>query len=246
MRKIIRTKNLLFLIGEQRAMVDYFKYVNEMEEQNIRLSKEYFFEDMQKYELTVNVLAQTLHEINQSFKGRGLTPAKKIATIMLSSRFMLASKCLFNIILEAYYYEAWILLRSLQENVFYCLCFAESNEHASRWLKKEGLRLKEVKKIIKFSSRPLVKEAYSFMSDFVHSNMPAIARVSKFEEKPKVKPPERPEFRKNANNLFKAFRTLNTSMLLILVDIFKDDLNKKTKDIVTAFVREEQKDLGLQ
>lgn len=96
----------LFLIGEQRAMVDYFKNINEMEEENIRFSKEYFSEDLQKYELTVNVLAQTLHEINQSFKGRVLTPAKKISTIMLSSRFMLASKCLFNIILRAYYYEA--------------------------------------------------------------------------------------------------------------------------------------------
>jgi len=58
-------------------MVDYFKYIMEMEEQNIRLSQEHFSEDLQKYELTVNVLAQTLHEINQSFKGRGLTPAKK-------------------------------------------------------------------------------------------------------------------------------------------------------------------------
>lgn len=229
----------------QRRMVDYFKYINEMEEQNVRLSKKHFTEDLQKYELTVNVLAQTLHEINQSFKGRVLTPTKKIATIMLSSRFMLASKCLFNIILEGYYYEAWILLRSLQENVFYCLCFAESNEHARQWLKK-GLRLKAVKKIIKLSSRPLVKEAYSFMSDFVHSNMPAIARLAKFEEKSRVKPPEKPEFRKNANNLLQAFRTLTTSMLLILVDIFKEDLNKETKDIVMTFIREEQKDLGLQ
>jgi len=227
-------------------MVDYFKYVNEMEEQNIRLSQGHFSEDLQKYELTVNVLAQTLHEINQSFKGRVLTPEKKITTVMLSSRYMVASKCLFNIILQGYYYEAWILLRSLQENVFYCLCFAESNEHARQWLRKEGLRLKKVKKVIRLGSRPLVKEAYGFMSDFVHSNMPAIARFVKFEEKPKVKPPERPEFRKNANNLLKAFRTLNTSMLLILVDIFKEDLNKETKDIVTTFVREEQKDLGLQ
>ena len=227
-------------------MVDYFGYVNEMEEQNIRLSKELFSEDLQKYELTVNVLAQTLHEINKSFKGRVLTPAKKIATMMLSSRFMLASKCLFNVILEGYYYEAWILLRSLQENVFCCLCFAESNEHARQWLKKEGLRLKQVKRIIKLSSRPLVKEAYGFMSDFVHSNMPAIARLLKFEGKPKVKPQERPEFRKNANILLKAFRALNTSMLLILVDVFREDLNEKTKAILTAFVREEQKDLGLQ
>lgn len=217
-----------------------------MEEQNVRLSQEHFSEDLRKYELTVNVLAQTLHEINQSFKGRVLTPAKKIATVMLSPRFMVASKCLFNIILQGYYYEAWILLRSLQENVFYCLCFAESNEHAKQWLKKDGLRLREVKKVIKFSSRPLVKEAYGFMSDYVHSNMPAIARFVKFEEKSKVKPPERSEFRMNANDLLKAFRALNTSMLLILVDIFQEDLNMETKAIVTTFVRDEQKDLGVQ
>jgi hypothetical protein len=46
--------------------------------------------------------------------------------------------------------------------------------------------------------------------------------------------------------LFKAFRALNTSMLLILVDIFKEDLNGKTKDVISAYLREEQGDLGLQ
>lgn len=130
--------------------------------------------------------------------------------------------------------------------MFYCLCFAESNEHARQWLKKDGVRLRKVKKVIKFSSRPFVKEAYGFMSDFVHSNMPAIARFLKFEEKSKVKPSEGPEFRENANNILKIFRTLNTSMLLILVDVFREDLNKETKEVVTTFVREEQKDLELQ
>jgi len=226
-------------------MVDYFTHINEMEQENVELSQIYLQQDLQKYELTVNVLAQMLHEINLSFKGRVLKPEKKIAIVMLSSRFLIASKCLFNIILRAYYYEAWILLRSLQENVFYCLCFAESNEHARQWLKKDGLKLRQVKKAINFSSRPFVKEAYGFMSDFVHSNMPAIARSLKFEEKLTVKPAERPEFRENANNLLKAFRTLNTSMLLILVDVFKEDLDKKTKGVVTTFVRDEQKDLEL-
>jgi hypothetical protein len=83
-----------------------------MEEQNIRLSRKHFPEDLQKYEVSVNVLAQTLHEVNQSFIGKILTPAKKITTVLLSSRFMVASKCLFNIALQGYYYEAYILLRS--------------------------------------------------------------------------------------------------------------------------------------
>lgn len=226
-------------------MVDYFKYVNEMEEQNIKLSQQYFSGDLQRYELSVNVLAQTLIEINQSFKGKVLTPATKIAAVLLSSRFITATKCLFNIIVQGYYYEAWILLRSLQENIFCCLCFAESNDSAKRWLRKNGLRLKEVKRIIKLSSKPHVKEAYSFMSDYVHSNMPAIARFVKFEQKPKIKPPERPEFRKDAYFLLKAFRTLNTSLLLVLIGTFKEDLTTETKDIITAFVREERRDLGL-
>jgi hypothetical protein len=227
-------------------MVDFFKYVNEMEEQNISLSHKYFPEDLQKYELSVNVLAQTPHEVNQSFIGRILTPAKKITAVLLSSRFLVASKCLFNIALQGYYYEAYILLRSLQENVFLCLSFAESNDCAKQWLTKKGLRLKEVKKVIKLSSRPLVKDAYDFMCDFVHSNMPAIARFTKYEEKPKIRPQERPEFRTDANDLFKAFRALNTSILLILVDIFKEDLDGKTKEVISAYVREEQRELGLQ
>jgi hypothetical protein len=224
-------------------MIDYFRYVQEMEEQNIRLSQRSFSDDLQKYEMSVNILAQTLNRINQSFKGRILTPERKIAAVLLSSRFLVASKCFFNIALQGYYYEAWILLRSLQENTFYCLSFVESNDCARRWLTKDGLKLIIVKKAIKFSSRPLVKEAYGFMSDFVHSNMPAIARFVKFGEKPEIKPLERPEFRRYADNLFKAFRTLNTSMLLILTDIFKEDLDKNTEAAITAFVGEEQREL---
>lgn len=224
-------------------MIDYFRYVGEMEKQNTRLTQKHFQEDLQKYEITVNVLAQTLREVNKSFKGRMLSPEKKIAAVLLSSRFLVASKCLFNAALQGYYYEAWILLRSLEENAFYCLSFAESNDCAKQWLTKDGLKLVQVKKTIKYSSRPLAKKAYDFMCDFVHSNMPAVARFLKFEDVPKlVKPPERPEFRRDANDLFKAFRTLNSSMLLILIDIFKEDLDRKTRETIKAFVMEEQKE----
>ena len=227
-------------------MVNYFKYANDIEDQNIRLSQKHFPEDLQKYELSVNVLAQTLHEVDKSFIGRMLKPENKIATVLLSSRFMVASKCLFNIVSQGYYYEAHILLRSLQENVFYCLSFVESNDCARQWLTKKGFKLEEARKVIKYSSRPLVKDAYGFMSDFVHSNMPAIARFAKFEEKLKIKPPESPEFRMNANNLLKAFRALNTSMLIILVEIFKEDLDGKTTEVIMAYVRKKKKELGLQ
>lgn len=84
------------------------------------------------------------------------------------------------------------------------------------------------------------------MSDFVHSNMPATVRFAKFEGKPKIKPQERPEFRrKDFILLLNAFRALNTSMLLILLDTFQEDLIKETKDIVISFIKEEQKELGL-
>jgi len=46
-------------------------------------------------------------------------------------------------IVQGYYYNARIVLRSLQENAFYYLCFAESNEYAERWFKK--LRKKKAK-----------------------------------------------------------------------------------------------------
>ena len=233
-------------------MINYFKLVNEREEQNIKFSQLYFPQDLQKYEGSVNVLAQTLKSIEQAFKGKVLRPETKIATILLSSRFMLSAKCLFNMVVQGYYYSAWIVLRSLQENVFYCLCFAESNNYAKRWFKKQReqkkkLRLKEVKRVIKLSSKPHVQEAYSFMSNFVHSNMQAIARIVEYERKPKrMRPPDSPKFRKDSNALLKAFRALNTSMLLILIDTFKEDLDIETRTIVTKFVAEEQRNLGLQ
>lgn len=230
-------------------MIDYFKHVNEEEERNIKLSQQYFSQDLQKYEVSVNVLAQTLNQINQSFKGRVLKPETKIATVSLSSRFMVSAKCLFNMIVQAYYYEAWILLRSLQENVAYCLCFAESNDYAKLWFKNQlssSATFKKVRKIIQPSYRKTVKDARDFMNNFVHSKMPAIARFIEFERKPKkIRPPESPKFRKDSNILLKAFRTLDTSMLLILIEIFNEDLSTKTKNIIKTFVKEEQRNLGL-
>lgn len=232
-------------------MILYFELVNEIEKQNIKLSQQYFPEDLQKYEDSVNVLARTLNSIDQAFnveKGKILQPESKIATVLQSSRFMVSAKCLFNMIVQGYYYEAWILMRSLQENVVYCLCFAESNEYAKLWFKKRltsRTAFRKVRKVIHPSDQKHLKEARDFMNNFVHSKMPAIASFVKFERKPKlIRPQEKPEFRKGSNILLKAFRILNASTLLILIDIFNEDLDTETKNFVTPFAREEQRDLG--
>lgn len=233
-------------------VIDYLKYIDEMEEQNIKLSQKYLSQDLQKYELSVNVLVRVLNWIDKAFnvtEGKYLKPESKIATVLLASRFMVSAKCLFNMIVKGYYYEAWILMRNLQDNVAYCLCFVESNDYAKLWFKKRlSMRttLKKVRKVIHPSHRQHLKNARDFMDDFVHSKMPAVARFLKYEPKPIIRPQERPEFRKDANVLLRALRTLNTSMLLILIDIFEKDLNKETKGTIVTFVREEQKDLGLQ
>ena len=136
----------------------------------------------------------------------------------------------------------------MQENVAYCLCFAESNDYAKLWFKKRlstRVAFKKVRKVIQPNFRKHLKDARDFMDEFVHSKMPAVARFVKYEFKPLIRPQERPEFRKDADILPKAFRALNTSMLLILVDVFREDLNKETKDIITTFIRKEQRELGL-
>lgn len=232
-------------------MIDYFKYINEMEAQNSKLSQKHFSQDLKKYELSLNVLARTLKLIDQAFsvaERKVLRPESKIAAVLLSSRFMISAKCLFNMIVQGYYYEAWVLMRNLEENVAYCLCFAESKDYAKLWFKKK-LRIsavfRKVRKIVQPSYRKHIKDARDFMSEFVHSKMPAVARFVKYERKPVIKPPERPEFRKDSNILFEAFRTLNTSMLLILIEIFEEDLSPEKRNTITAFVREEQRELGL-
>lgn len=232
-------------------LLDYFRYISEMEEQNTKFTEEYFSADMQRYELSANVLAGTLNFIDQAFpiqEGRVLQPESKIASVLLASRFLVSAKCLLNMVAQGYYYEAWILMRNLQENAVYCLCFAISNEYARLWFKRRltiRVALKAARKTIQPSHRKYFKEARDLMDDFVHSKMPAVARFVKFEPKPIMKPQERPEFRKDAKILFSAFRALSTSMLLILVDVFEKDLDKNIRGTITAFVREEQRELAL-
>lgn len=230
-------------------MIDYFTYITEIEQENLELSQINLQQDLQNYEVSVGVLARTLNQINKAFsvaEGKRLEPESKIATVLLASRFMVSSRCIFNILVKGYYFEAWILMRNLQENVADCLCFAESNDYAKLWFEKRlstRVAFKKIRKVIQASHRKHLKDARDFMNEFSHSKMPAVARFVKFEGKQIIKPQERPEFQKKANLLFRAFRTLNASLLLILVELFKDDLNKKTKDIVTKFVSEAQKDL---
>jgi hypothetical protein len=224
-------------------MADYFKNVNEIEELNVKLSQEHLSEDLQKYELSVNVLAQTLNEIHLSFKDRELTPEKKIVTVMLAYRFLIASKCLFKIATSGYYYESFVLLRSMEENVIYCLSFEVSNDCAKKWFTKDGLKLKEAKEAIKGSSRNLSYKGYNYLCDYVHSNKPAIARFQKLRENRGIEIPTGPDFTKEGYRLFRAFRALNMSLLSVLVDVFIDDLEKKAKNTITTFVSEEQKEM---
>jgi hypothetical protein len=223
-------------------MVVYFKNANEVEEQNIRLSKEHFSDDLQKYELSVNILAQTLNEIYEAFRGRVLEPESKSATVVLAYRFLIASKCFFNITQMGYYYEAHILLRNVEENVFYCWSFAESNDCAKKWYTKK-LKLKEVKRTLKFSSRPSVKARYDFLCNFVHPNMMAVARFINYLDESKIMLFDTPRFTEKAIKLFEAFRLLNTSMLLILVGVFQVDLDTKAKDTIRGFATEERREI---
>jgi hypothetical protein len=234
-------------------LVDYFKGVNKIEEQNIRFSQEYLFDNLRKYEQNVNVLTQTLVLIDKAFsveEQKFLKPEYKIAMVMLASRFLISSKCLFNMIMKGYYFEAFILMRNLQESVHYCICFAESNDYAKLWFEgrlKYDMAFKKINKIVKASCRKHLKDGRDFLNDFTHSKMPAIARFLKYNEpKPIIEIQRSPEFRKDvSDSLLRAFRSLNASMLLVLVDVFKKDLDTKTMATVTSIVREEQNDLGL-
>jgi hypothetical protein len=223
-------------------MTNFFQNACEAEKQSIRLSQENFPEDLRKYELSANILAQTLNEINLSFRNRELKPENKIATAFLAYRFLIASKCVFNIGVSGYYYEAQILMRSMYETVIYCLSFQLSNDCARKWLTGR-LKLGEAKQVIKNSSARISTEAYSLLSEYVHSKQPAIARTLRFRGNLEIESQTGPRFMEKGYGLFREFRALNISLLEVLVAIFANDLEKKTKDTIIAFISEEKKEI---
>lgn len=224
-------------------MSDFFKNVNEKEKQNVRFSLENFSKELQKYELSVNVLDQTLNEIYLSFKGRELNPEKKIATVMLAYRLLITSECFFNTAKSGYYYEAWILMRNMEENVTYCFSFSVSDDCAKKWFSNDGLRIGQARRAIENNRRSFPREGYDLLSDYVHSNKPAIARFLKFMGNREIEQPKLPQATNEGYRLFRAFRALNISLLFILVNMFDNDLEKRAKDSVITFVLEEAKEL---
>ncbi|MGD0451520.1 MAG: hypothetical protein ABSA79_10780 [Candidatus Bathyarchaeia archaeon] len=119
-------------------MIDFFQNACEEEKLTIRLSQE-------------------------NFSGKELKPENKIVTAFLAYRFLIASKCVFNIGISGYYYEAQILMRSMNETVIYCLSFQLSNDCARKWL-TNGLKLREAKQVIKNSSIKISTEAYTYFA----------------------------------------------------------------------------------
>jgi hypothetical protein len=223
-------------------MTAFFQNACEAEKLTFRLTQRYFPKDLSKYELSANILAQTLKEINLSFKNRELKPENKFATVLLAYRFLIASKCVFNIGVWGYYYETQILMRSMSETVIYCLSFQLSNDCARKWM-AHGLRLREAKQVIKNSSASFSKEAYSLLSEYVHSDKQAIARTLSFRENLEIACPTGPQFMEKGYGLFREFRALNIALLEVLVAIFANDLEEKTKNSILAFILKEKKEI---
>ncbi|MGD0451521.1 MAG: hypothetical protein ABSA79_10785 [Candidatus Bathyarchaeia archaeon] len=64
-----------------------------------------------------------------------------------------------------------------------------------------------------------------------------------FRENLEIESPTGPRFMEKGYGLFREFRALNLGLLEVLAAIFANDLEKKTKDTLIAFISEEKKEI---
>jgi hypothetical protein len=220
-------------------MADYFNSLYAIEEENKRLSNEILKSEIRQCQLSINLLDRILSEISDVYKTEKIETAAKSATVLLTHRFLLSSKCFCNNVQAGYYYEAKILLRSMEENLFYCWGFSQSNDCAKRWYAQK-LDFKSVKKTINFDKSP---EAYKELCDFTHPNLSGIVAYFGTIDEHKLSLACAPKFDASEKSLLQAFRSLNATMLQIQRTTFEDDLKLETKNVIQKFTKAEIEDI---
>jgi hypothetical protein len=152
---------------------------------NIRLTEKHYKKAIDFYIESVNLLHEVVLNILGSAKKQKRKSTNVESVICVNcARIISSSRVLLDLVMKGYYYDAYIIQRSLVENALLIECFTRDEKYAKKWVNGE-LKMSKVKeKLGLYSSQEFV-DMYATLSDFVHANAPAIipSTFEKLEKK---------------------------------------------------------------
>lgn len=213
---------------EKRKEVEHSEYLAKTEKENIRLTKKHYNKEIGSYVECFVLLYETIVHIIEEIlrKDRGLNKVEA-AIFFHCARIVISSRVSLDLVMKGYYYDAYIINRSVFESVFLVQCFVKDSKNVEKWERGEKIRFK--KELDLFSSKGY-EEAWQNACNYVHANIPAIRTLVEFHNEGRsVDIHFEPLFRLHSDTADLLFPSVGILMLHTLLIAFGNIIKPKIK-----------------
>jgi hypothetical protein len=160
---------------------EIFVGLSESERKNIKKTKSLFAREICNYRKCYGLLYKVLRNIsNATKKKEKTTKLRDFFIFQLFCRTIGTSKILLDLIMKGYYFDAMIIERSLLENSCLILYLREDETNVMRWMSGD-IKLSKIKEQLNLYSNESFMSGYSYLSDFVHTNLGAVRHLAKIK-----------------------------------------------------------------
>ncbi len=149
------------------------------------------------------------HISNQvKYSGKHVIDEQDLAIIVLNYRIINSISSCLVLMKKGYYNDAFSVLRTIQESNNLCKYFMQNPKAVTKWVDGKQIEPKEVKRELCISTSD--NQAYGLLSDFTHTNFPAIEdhllldkkyKINKKDDSTKLDIRRGPRFNKKTVNI---------------------------------------------
>jgi hypothetical protein len=162
--------------------VDYHGTVESKEVENVRVLRERFSKELEMFRRSFNGMVEAVLDVHSKLISEGPRPAKDVVRdlliILISAKFIRSSKAAMNLLLNGYFYEVYMLWRTMLEDMERLYCFFKDEKSVIDWLEGKFMAEKALfiaPELFDENSRRL----YSLLSDHVHANVRSFGTLIK-------------------------------------------------------------------
>lgn len=220
---------------------EIFAELTETESRNIEKTKDLFGKEILNYRRCCELLRNALRNIAEKNKGK-TTDLRDFFIFQLFCRTIGTSKILLDLITKGYYFDAMIIERSLLENSCLILYLRNEKGNIMKWMSGD-VKLRKIREQLNLYSNESFVHGYSYLSDFVHSNLGALRHLAKIKGKSMMRAQIEPKPIETSYEGWFLFypKHAELGLQIILKDYLKDIDEKLVREI-QAFLKKLDKD----
>ena len=228
-----------------KKKMDSYAHFLEAEKRTIKSTKKHYAKEISIYVECFNLLVQTIdHIAERSVKVKPPLGLTESAILFNAARILSSMRVYIDLVMKGYYFDAHIIRRSLYESVLLIDSFTRDKKYVDKWVDKE-LKLSQVKKEVGFYGKEILERFYEEMSDYVHSNIPAVLTLVELEPPARMHAEElwsadvhtRPSFESERISTGSVFPIMGYLTLGLLLRFFGNKMKPKTRSKIYEALR---------